>query len=147
MNIFNILIGILGGMCLAVQSGVNSQLRAVWAENSLLAAAVSFSIGAAALFLCVAILRIPIPSLRGTQTKWWHWTGGLLGGYLVFTGTYLAPIVGAGMLVGLILMGQLSAAVILDHFGLVGFAKKPFNLRKFLGIILLAAGVVIIRFF
>lgn len=146
-NPIYILIGVTGGMCLAVQSGVNSQLRAVWAQNSVLAAAISFTIGALALFVCVGILRIKIPPLKDSGAKWWHWVGGFLGGYLVFAGTYLAPIIGAGMLVGLILMGQLSAAIILDHFGLIGFAKKPINPRRILGIALLAAGVVIIRFF
>lgn len=131
---------------MAVQAGINSQLSQVWAQNSLLAAAVSFIIGTLALLACVAVLRIPIPRLQGT-TKWWHWIGGLLGGYLVFAGTYLAPIVGAGMLVSLILMGQLSAAIVLDHFGLIGFKKKPINAQKMLGVGLLVIGVVIIRFY
>lgn len=148
MNIIYILMGVLGGMCLAIQGGVNSQLNIAWTQSPILAAAVSFTIGAIALFAVVAILRIPIPrQIRGTDTKWWHWIGGLLGGYLVFAATFLAPIVGAGMLVGLILMGQLSTAVILDHFGLIGFERKPINASKILGVVLLASGVVLIRFF
>ena len=51
------------------------------------------------------------------------------------------------MLVGLILMGQLSAAVVLDHFGLIGFEKKPINARRILGVLILATGVILIRFF
>lgn len=148
MSIIYILLGTLGGMCLAIQGGVNSQLNAVWTQSPILAAAVSFTIGAIVLFLLVPILKIPIPrTIRGTDTKWWHWTGGLLGGYLVFAATFLAPIVGAGMLVALILMGQLSTAVILDHFGLIGFEKKPINARRIIGVLILASGVVLIRFF
>lgn len=148
MNIIYILMGVLGGMCLAIQGGVNSQLNVAWTQSPILAAAVSFTIGAIALFIVVFALKIPIPKqIKGTDTKWWHWTGGLLGGYLVFAATFLAPLVGAGMLIGLILMGQLSTAVILDHFGLIGFEKKPVNARKVLGVLLLAAGVVLIRFF
>lgn len=148
MNIINILMGVAGGMCLAVQGGVNSQLSVAWVQSPMLAAAVSFTIGAIALFGIVLILRIPIPrKIKGTGTKWWHWTGGLLGGYLVFAATFLAPIVGAGMLVGLILMGQLGSAVVLDHYGLIGFEKRPINARKILGVLILASGVVLIRFF
>lgn len=148
MNIIYILMGVAGGMCLAIQGGVNSQLNAVWLQSPILAAAVSFTIGTLALFAVVFALRIPIPTkIKGTGTKWWHWIGGLLGAYLVFATTYLAPIIGAGMLVGLILMGQLSAAVVLDHFGLIGFEKKPINAYRILGVLILAAGVVLIRFF
>lgn len=148
MNIIYILMGVLGGMCLAIQGGVNSQLNIMWAQNPILAAAISFTVGAIALILVVLILRIPIPrKIKNTNVKWWHWTGGLFGGYLVFAATFLAPIVGAGMLVGLILVGQLSTAVILDHFGLLGFEKKPINVRKIVGVVVLATGVVLIRFF
>lgn len=147
MHILNILIGIAGGMCLAVQSGINSQLRALWAQNAILAATVNFTVGTLVLLVCVAALRIPISRQGLGNTQWWHWTGGLLGGYLVFAGAYLAPLLGAGVLVGLILTGQLCAAIVLDHFGLIGFARKPVNARRLTGLGLLAFGVVLIRFF
>lgn len=148
MNILYILMGVIGGMCLAIQGGVNSQLTAVWTQSPVLSAAISFTIGTVVLLLVMLIRKIPIPTtIKGTGTKWWHWTGGFLGAYLVFATTFLAPVVGAGLLVGLILMGQLSTAVVLDHFGLIGFEKKPINARKILGVVTLAAGVVLIRYF
>ena len=148
MNIFYIFMGVAGGMCLAIQGGVNSQLTATWTQSPILSAAISFTIGAAALFLVIFLLKIAIPrKIKGTDSKWWHWTGGLLGAYLVFATTSLAPVVGAGMLVGLILIGQLSMAMTLDHFGLIGFEKKPINARKILGVLVLASGIILIRFF
>lgn len=147
MHILYLLIGVLGGICITLQSGVNAQLSAVWAKNSILAAAVSFGVGFLVLAASVAALRIPLPSLKGTHTKWWHWSGGLLGAYLVFAGAYLAPILGAGLLVGLILAGQICSAAILDHFGLVGFPKKPITTQKVIGILFLVVGVAIFRFF
>ena len=147
MSFFNMLIGITGGMCLAAQGGVNSALSAVWTKDAILAAFVSFTIGALVLFACVILLRIPIPSLSKGATKWWHWVAGLFGSYFVFSATYLAPIVGAGLLVALVLIGQLGSAVILDHYGLMGFPKKKINLNRILGIGLLGVGVVLIRFF
>lgn len=140
--------GLVGGMCLAIQGGVNSQLNDVWLQSPILAAGLSFTIGTIALSTVVLLLRITIPiKIKGIGTKWWHWIGGFLGAYLVSAITFLAPIVGAGMLVGLILMGQLGTAVVLDHFGLIGFEKKPINTRKILGIMFLSFGVVLIRFF
>lgn len=148
MNIFYIVMGIVGGMCLAIQGGVNSQLTAVWTHSPILSAAISFTIGFVALALVIIIRKISIPTtIKGTDSRWWHWIGGFLGAYLVFATTFLAPVVGAGLLVGLILMGQLSTAVVLDHFGLIGFEKKPINSRKILGVVVLASGVALIRFF
>ena len=51
------------------------------------------------------------------------------------------------MLVGLIIAGQLIVAVLLDHFGLLGFASHPINLWRIVGILLLIAGVLLIKQF
>ena len=58
MNIFYILMGVAGGMCLAIQGGVNSQLTATWTQSPILSAAISFTIGAAALFWSFYYLKL-----------------------------------------------------------------------------------------
>ncbi len=144
-----VLLGVLGGVALSTQSGVNSLLRVLWAKDPMLAAAVSFTVGALALFATLFALRMPIPSLKGegNTTKWWHWTGGVMGAYLVAASIFLVPIVGASVLVALILAGNLAAAVVLDHFGLIGFKQRSVNIQRFLGIVLLMVGVGVISYF
>lgn len=144
MNIIAMLMGILAGTCTGVQGGVNAQLTEHWAEDPVLAAAISFLVGALALWAVCLVLGIPVPGLTD-KILWWHWTGGLLGAYFVYSLVYLSPRVGAGMVVALILAGQVLAAVILDHFGLAGYPVRSVTAVRLVGIALLAIGVIIIR--
>ena len=144
MNIIGMLMGILAGACTGVQGGVNAQLTKHWAKNSVLASAISFLVGALALWVVCLVLGIPVPGFTD-KILWWHWTGGLLGAYYVYSLVYLSPRVGASMVVALILAGQILAAVVLDHFGLVGYAVRSITVIRLVGIALLGAGVLIIR--
>lgn len=144
MNIVAYLMGILAGCCTGVQGGVNAQLTKHWAKNTVLSSAVSFAVGAIALTIAVFVLGIAIPPLN-ENIQWWHWLGGFLGAYYVFTLVYLSPRVGASMVVALILAGQIIAAVVLDHFGLVGYPVRPMTLLRVLGLASLASGVLLIR--
>lgn len=144
MNIIGMLMGVLAGTCTGIQGGVNAQLTKHWAKNSVLASAISFLVGALALWTLSLILKIPVPALT-ENIKWWHWTGGLLGAYFVYSLVYLSPKVGASMVVALILAGQILAAVVLDHFGLVGYAVRSITVIRIIGIGLLGVGVTLIR--
>ena len=57
----------------------------------------------------------------------------------------LAPKLGATRLIVLVVTGQLLASVILDHFGLVGYAVRPLNGWRILGCGLLVVAVFIIK--
>lgn len=144
MNMIAILMGILAGACTGTQGGVNAQLTKYWAKSSVLASAVSFLVGALALWALSLILQIPIPALTD-KILWWHWTGGVLGAYFVYSLVYLSPRVGASVVVALILAGQILAAVFLDHFGLAGYPVRPITMVRLIGIALLGAGVLLIR--
>lgn len=144
MNILALVMGVLAGCCTGVQGGVNSQLTVHWAKNPVLAAAVSFAVGAISLWIAVIVLHIPVPSIPNS-TLWWHWGGGFLGAYFVFTLVYLSPRVGASVVVALILTGQILAAVVLDHFGLAGYPERSITILRLLGLASLATGVIVIR--
>ena len=57
----------------------------------------------------------------------------------------MAPKLGATRLIVLVVAGQLLASVIFDHFGLIGYAVRPFNGWRALGCVLLVVAVVIIK--
>ena len=56
----------------------------------------------------------------------------------------LAPRVGALVLGATAVTGQLLTAVVLDHFGLLSFARQPATLSRIAGVILLIAGVLLV---
>lgn len=141
MNILAVLMGLFAGGCSTIQGGATAQLTKSWAKHPLLSSALTFATGTLLLFLAIAVFGIPVPALNGA-THWWHWTGGFLGAYFVFSLTYLSSKIGASMIVALVLAGQILAALVLDHFGLVGYPVRPISFMRVVGVVFLTAGVL-----
>ena len=68
-----------------------------------------------------------------------------MGACLVLSGIFLSHRLGASTFIACIILGQLTASVVCDHFGLVGYQVHHVNLQRILGIGLLAGGVALIR--
>ncbi len=142
-----ILLAFLAGAALPVQTGVNSRLAGT-VGNPTLASLISFIVGTLALLVYALALRVPLPQMSEvTKAPFWIWFGGMLGAFFIATTTELASKISATALVGLIIAGQLIVAVLLDHFGLLGFASHPITLWRVVGILLLIAGVLLIKQF
>ncbi|MBS7662152.1 DMT family transporter [Pseudomonas lalucatii] len=134
----------LAGACLPLQAGINGQL-AKQLSSVLAAALLSFIVGSLALLLVVATQRqlLGLDALKGLD--WWHWSGGLLGACFIATAAFAGPRVGALLFMVLVIAGQLSMALTLDHFGWAGFREAPVSLGKFAGLLLIVAGIWLIR--
>lgn len=145
MSIFvPIFMAALVGIFLSVQTGVNMQLQQHWALAAAPAALASLSIGALTTLAYILITRTPVPPLPGT-TSIWHWTGGVLGSYTVIAMILLAPRLGMGTLTAVVLAAQLGSALVLDHYGLIGFATRDFTWQRLLGLALMIGGVIMIQ--
>ncbi|WP_263140708.1 DMT family transporter [Pseudomonas sp. RIT-PI-AD] len=134
----------IAGAFLPLQAGING-LLAKQVSSVMCAALVSFSVGTVALLLVVLVQR-DLPSfavLRGVQ--WWQWCGGLLGAVFIATAAFAGPRIGALLFMVLVLAGQLSMAVMLDHFGWAGYREAPASLMKMAGLALILGGVWLIR--
>ena len=136
---------VFAGALIATQAGINSQLART-TGHPVFAATISFLVGSAALVLCSIVARgawtggAPLAA-----APWWVWTGGLLGAVFVVTTAWLAPILGAATLVSVAIAGQITFALVLDHYGLVGFPQRAMSPGRAVGALLLVAGVVLIR--
>jgi len=139
-----ILIAVLGGAVLAVQVGVNVQLR-----NSLgdpiTSTFTSFVVGAVGLLVYAIVTRAQWPGTSSlSQVPTWQWAGGLLGAVYVVSTIMVGPRLGAATLLSLVVAGQMIAAMVLDHHGWLGFAQHAVNLWRIVGALLLIAGTVLI---
>ncbi len=144
MAYFFYALALCAGMLMCVQSGVNSQLRFAVA-NPVLAALISFGTGFIALFILQLVVGGAMPVVQTYRSMaWWKWTGGLLGAVYVTTVILTVPRIGVASLMSLSVAGQLLAAVVLDHYGYLGFAQHPANVWRILGICLIVAGVVLV---
>ncbi len=135
---------LISGALMPLQAGING-LLAKEVSSALNAATISFVVGALALLILALIQRdsVSFETFKGLQ--WWHWAGGLLGAFFVFTAAFVAPRIGALLFMALVLLGQLSSAVFLDHQGWVGYKEIPINLGKIAGLMLILGGVWVIR--
>lgn len=145
-------LALLAGSFLAVQVGVNNELRARLG-GPLPSALSSFAIGTVALALYALIASNvtagpeaprPATTTAWSRAPWWIWTGGILGaGYILLSITF-APRLGAAGWLGVVVAGQILASILLDHFGLIGFAPRPIGPARIAGVALLLAGVAVV---
>ncbi len=135
------ILGVTAGFGLALQVGMNAQLRRIL-QSANAAALVSFLVGTTAL---VALLFVTRTTLPGRET-WasvpaWAWFGGLFGAFYVAISTIVASEVGAASLLALALMGQLAMALVVDHYGWLGLPVNPITWTRMAGVVLLGGGV------
>jgi transporter family-2 protein len=135
------ILGLVAGFGLAVQVGMNSQLRRVL-QSANLAALVSFTVGTLALVLVVVAMRAPLPPRETlASVPFWVWLGGLPGAFYVASSTIVATELGATTLLGLALVGQLATALIIDHYGWMGLPENPITWNRVAGVALVGIGV------
>ena len=140
-----LLLAVLAGAMLPVQTGVNVQLRGLLGQP-LAAALVSFLVGSLGLAAVVALLRVPVAvGAAWGRSAWWHWSGGLLGAAYIAVTVVLAPRLGAAALIAALVAGQMLASLIVDHFGWVGFAQHAVTPLRLAGAALIVVGVVLVR--
>jgi bacterial/archaeal transporter family-2 protein len=139
------LLSLLAGVAVAIQTGVNSQLRND-TNNPVLTALISFGVGTVALtiiYFCFFKVNPVFPT--DFKFTWWKFTGGLLGVVYVTAVVIAAPRIGAANALGFIVAGQFVAAVIIDHFGLLGMQVNTITWWRMLGIVILICGVYLIQ--
>ena len=144
-TVFALLLAGIAGAALPTQTGINSLLAKSW-TGPLWAAFISFVVGAVALLAVLLATKQTPPPINGlSKIEWWYFTGGLLGVFYVAVATFAAPVIGATQLVALVIGGQLIMSILLDHFGLFGFAKLPLDITRLIGLSLMIAGVILIK--
>jgi transporter family-2 protein len=147
MRLALLLLALLAGVALTVQVGLNAQLR-TWTISPVVATLASFLVGSATLLLYTLATRAPLPAAgRMAAAPWWVWAGGVLGAGYVLATIVLAPRLGPGVLFGAVVAGQMAAAVVVEHYGWLGFQAHPVNAARLAGVALIVGGVVLLRRF
>jgi bacterial/archaeal transporter family-2 protein len=73
----------------------------------------------------------------------WLWLGGVMGLFIVFTITFVAPRLGATATIGILIAGQLAMGVVIDRWGLFGLERISISWPRLLGVVLLAVGAAL----
>lgn len=141
-----ILIAFIAGTVLPIQGGLNARLGKA-AGNPEIAALISFVVGTAALLIYLLLTRPTISWDGLRQTSVLTWTGGILGAFYVTIMVLAYPRLGPGVTFGLVVAGQLSVSIFLEHFNLLVASQQPVNWYRIAGMVLVVGGVILIRKF
>jgi transporter family-2 protein len=138
-------LALCAGVSVAVQQIFNGALRTALASPAW-AGFASYLGGLVTMVVVLLVLGEQVPSWKVVaQAPWWVWSGGVLGGVFILLMILLLPSLGAATLIALVVAGQLTTAITLDHFGAFGLAQHPVSLSRLLGAALLIAGVILIK--
>lgn len=140
-DLFYFFLMLASGVFVALQPLINAGLAT--RVGVVQAALVSFSVGT--MTLAGVSLIYGHGSLKGiTGAPPWQLTGGLLGAFFVTAIILAAPRIGTTAALAATIASQLAAGAVLDHFGLLGGRKIPFDLWRGVGVALLFAGAGLI---
>ena len=138
-----LIIALAAGVALATQSAINTQLAKAMSGEAVIATFISFAVGTIVLFFIAWVKTDLWGNLSAIPSQpWWKLIGGVLGAIVVFTTVLLAPKLGLTAMLFFIIVGQLITAATIDHFGLIGMPIREVNITKFIGLIIVAFGLV-----
>eukprot|EP00054_Salpingoeca_dolichothecata_P025100 m.173302 g.173302 ORF g.173302 m.173302 type:complete len:428 (+) comp25244_c0_seq2:1753-3036(+) len=116
--------GFVGGCLLPLQTAVN-RLLADYMPSKTQASLLSFYIGALALGIVSAVMSLLSSNLddqwKFEDSRWYQYLSGFAGVFIVLGSVVLAPVVGVSLFFLAIIAGQLSASLVFDNFGAIGF--------------------------
>ena len=136
----------MAGTFLPIQAGLNVKLGKA-GGSPVHASMISFMVGVLAMVLYIIITKQSV-SWEGFKTAPAHaWIGGILGAFYVTVIILSFPHLGPGLTFGLVVAGQMSISLLLEHFNILVANPHPINFLRILGALMVVAGVVIIRKF
>lgn len=145
MNSFIFYAGIMliAGLGIPVMAALNGGLGTKL-ESPVLAATILFGVG-----LIISTIVLVSTQTIGSITfnvdaPWYLYCGGIFVIFYVLSITWVAPKFGVSNAVSFVLLGQLLAMTIIDHFGFVGAPQYTVTLQRILGLLLMAAGVMLV---
>lgn len=138
-----VLLAAAAGCFVGLQAPVNARLgRQI---GSLQAATVSFLVGTVALIVAAGLSSGGLSGLGNFgRAPWWALIGGLLGAFYVSVALLTVRTLGVSGLSAIVVTGQLTIAVLVDRFGLLGIAKQHIGTSRIVGLVLLLVGVVLV---
>ncbi len=140
------LFAVVAGVMLPIQAGLNSEIGKSL-KSPVYATLVSFVVGTLGLLCYLLLARTQWSELKnGFQLPWYYWSGGLLGAVYVVAIIVLTPRLGVALTFGLTVAAQMVFGVVMDHYGWLGVPVSPINWPRVIGVALIIAGVVLVRF-
>lgn len=131
-------IAIISGISMAIQGTLNSSLSQ---KTSIFAATLLVHvIGTIVAFIALLAWRAPILNLNWGTIPWYSYLGGVLSVIIIGLVATSIPKIGVCNATTAIIIGQVTMAVVIDHYGWFGTTKLPWNAWQFVGVGFFAVG-------
>ena len=142
MKIVFAALAIAAGVAAAVQAAANAGLsRSAGLGPALVVNTVIVLIGTIGLWVAMGAQTTFFPA----DASWTLYLGGLCGFVIIASLAFVFPKIGAAYAVALMVGGQCVAALLVDHFGLMGMPRDPLTIQRVIGVALVGAGVLVTR--
>lgn len=135
---------VLGGVAIALQAPVNAAL-ARELGGPVPAAAVSFGVGFVVLLLIAVAQGQGAAFLKLPQVPSWMLVGGCLGAWYVLSAVWGVNALGVLTLVSALILGQMTAAMVMDATGALGMATREITPTRIAAAGLVMAGLILSR--
>jgi bacterial/archaeal transporter family-2 protein len=113
--------------------------------NPYTATGIMFAIATAvAIGFSLPIYGLPTTAQLGSAPPV-SYAAGLLIGFYALSATIVIPRFGAASFVAFILIAQLLTSAVVDQFGLFSMAKRPIDMTRLIGLIVIVAGIAIME--
>lgn len=138
--------GIVIGMLGAMQQAINGHLG-VALHDTADASFISFFIGTVLILIVALIVDKHLPRFSELKkAKPWNFLGGILGALFVFATVVSVPQIGAGLTIMMGLLGQILGSIFVQQFGWWRSPKYRVQVVQIVGIIVMLAGIIFIKF-
>jgi bacterial/archaeal transporter family-2 protein len=136
---------VLAGVATAFQPPINAQF-ASHSTSRLHGGWINFVVGMVVMTVVCLVMRTPLPTAQPQScSPWWAYLGGVLGAFFVTTAVFAVPRLGAVNYLVLMIVGQMIANSVIDHYGWMGLAQQSFTWGRGVGLVLIVAGIACIR--
>ncbi len=136
----------LAGALLPIQAGLNTKMgKAI--ESPVWASLISFAVGTVAMLTYAGVSKQGFNFSELRHVPAYTWLAGILGAFYVTTIVLAFPRLGPALTFGLVVAGQLFISLVLDHFNILVHAQHSINIFRIIGMLLIIAGVILIRSF
>jgi bacterial/archaeal transporter family-2 protein len=113
--------------------------------NSFVATAVMFAMAAIVAFGLTLPLYGPPTVAQLGSAPLVSYGAGLLIGFYGLSATIIIPRFGAASFIAYILIAQLLTSAVVDQFGLFGMARRPIEITKLVGLVVIVAGIAVME--
>ena len=137
------IIMLIAGIGIPVMAALNGGLGIKLGSSSL-AAVILFIVGLCCTFTYALLSGGLVSETKFSSIPWYFYLGGVFVTFYIVSVSTIAPRFGVSNAIAFVLLGQLLAMSIIDHFGLFGVTQYTLNIPRIIGLMMIATGVFLV---